>query len=123
MRDTQSAVTVEDIQIQIDDAREMVRGADALERLFENADFNLVVKQGYFQEEPARLVEMKATPAMSSEANQAAIIKQIDGIGALQQYFTARFLTGDMARDAIRDGEMAIDEMDVPSLFDRKGAH
>lgn len=123
MRDTQSAVTVEDIQIQIDDAREMVRGADALERLFENADFNLVVKQGYFQEEPARLVEMKATPAMSSEANQAAIIKQIDGIGALQQYFNARFLTGDMARDAIRDGEMAIDEMDVPSQFDRQGAH
>jgi len=111
MRDTQSEVTVQDIQIQMDDAREIIRSADALERLFENPDFKLVIKQGYFKEEPARLVEMKATPAMSGEATQSAIIKQIDGIGALQQYFNARFLTGEMARDAIRDGELQIDEI------------
>lgn len=107
----QSEVTIEDIQIQLEDARELILEADALQRLFDNPDFKLVIKEGYFKDEPARLVEMKATPAMSNEATQVAIMKQLDGIGALQQYFNARFMTADMARDAIRDGELQIDEM------------
>ena len=111
MREAQTEVTIEDIQIQLEDARTIIREADALERLFHNPDFNTVIRDGYFKNEPARLVEMKGTPAMSSEVNQQAIIKQMDGIGSLQQYFYARFLTGDMARDAIRDGELQIDEM------------
>tara|TARA_B110000285_G_scaffold202411_1_gene237725 strand:+ start:2871 stop:3221 length:351 start_codon:yes stop_codon:yes gene_type:complete len=115
MREAQSDVTIEDINIQLEDARAIIREADALERLFNNPDFNMVIREGYFKNEPARLVEMKATPAMSSEASQTAILKQIDGIGALQQYFNARFLTGDMARDAIFDGEAQIDEISEES--------
>ena len=102
---------VRQIEIEIEQARELVKTRDALDRLMENPDFKEVILTGYFKDEPARLVELKAAPQMEAAQHQANIIKSMDGIGALQQYFNTIWHLGSNAESAIQDGHQAIDEI------------
>lgn len=78
---------------------------DALLRLFAHKDFKAVISEGYFKDEAVRLVEAKGNPMMADEADQAAILKDIDGIGSLRCYFHATKHAGDMAEKALEDEE------------------
>ena len=102
---------VHNIELSIEQARSFVKAADALNRLFANPDFVDIIKVGYFKDEPARLVEMKASPQMAHETHQANIIKSIDGIGALQQYFNTIWAFGTTARETIESGEAMLAEL------------
>lgn len=104
-------VTIEQIELELETAREFAKKGDALERLLANADFNAIISEGYFKEHAYQLVELKAAPSRKGEAEQAAIIKSIDGIGELQQYFNAIRAMADNARAAIDQGNAAIDEI------------
>lgn len=103
---------IQQIQLDIEDARRLVEDAQALDRLFENKDFKRVIKEGYFKEEPARLAEIKAAPQMRGEQYQTAIIKEIDGIGCLQQYFNKIWALADQARRSIESGEEEIEAIE-----------
>lgn len=59
---------------------------NALERLFNNRDFKNIVLKGYLEQEAVRLVHLKAAPAMDSPAKQAAVVRDIDAIGAFSGY-------------------------------------
>lgn len=106
-----SSVTAEEIQVSIDDAREAVADRDALLRLKDNADFKKLFLDGLFKEEPARLVELKAAPNMQGENNQAHMLKAIDSIGFLHQYFNRIIQLGYTAEEAIKQGELALEEL------------
>lgn len=68
-------------------AKEIKALGAALERLSSNSDFKKVVKTGYFEQEAVRLVHLKGAPHMTSLDSQASIVKQIDAIACLAQYF------------------------------------
>lgn len=104
--------TVEDIHLDISDAQAKVRKADALERLHNNADFKAIVLEGYFKEQAAGLVAMRAHPAMQNEREQANLLRGIDAIGEVQQYFSGIFQQGNMAAEAIRSAEHELEEME-----------
>lgn len=109
---------VQQIELSIEHAREMIKTGDALNRLMQNVDFKNVITEGYFKDEPARLVELKAAPAMSDEKYQNDIIRSIDGIGSLQQYFNTIWAMAANSERAIEAGEeelMAITVGDADS--------
>lgn len=66
-----------------------------LTRLESNRDFKKLIADGYLKDEAVRLVHLKADPSMQTPDRQAAIDRDISGIGALLQYFrTVDFMAG-----------------------------
>ena len=104
---------IQDIELNIEQARAFVKANDALNRLMENPDFKEVIREGYFKDEAVRLVELKAAPQMGSEESQQYILKALDGIGSLQQYFNTIWHLGEQAKVAIDDGNEQLANMDA----------
>lgn len=77
----------------------------ALTRLQLNPDFKTIIVAGYFRDEAVRLVHLKADPAMQTPAGQASIIRQMDSIGNLSDYFNTVRKEGEMANKTITDAE------------------
>ena len=101
----------EEIEIDIEAAKELVQKGDALDRLTNSADFRNIISQGYFQEEAVRLVHLKSSAAMKNEDMQKAVITSIDAIGNLAQYFAKIMSQAEMARSSIEDSHELLTEM------------
>lgn len=71
----------------IKEAKKVVELSEALTRLASNRDFRKVIEEGYFEKEAIRLVHLKADPNMQTGEYQAKIVKDIDAIGSLSQFF------------------------------------
>lgn len=96
---------------QIKDARPQLDLAAALERLRVNPDFKKLVVEGYLKNEAVRLVHLKADPNMSAPQHQAAIVRDIDSIGALAQFFATVDAVGRRAERAIAEAEQMREEI------------
>ena len=103
--------TVQSIEASIKQAKPAIELAKALERLESNKDFKTVIGEGYLEKEAVRLVHLKANPAMQTVAHQAAVMLQIDGIGALLQYFRTVNQLAAMAAHSIEQDELALEEL------------
>jgi len=93
------------IKVNISDAKHMVKLAAALEKLKKNENFRLLIEQGYFIEEAARLVAAKSNIAMQSTEQQRFLDSGIMGLGSLQQFFIKIDQMGDRAKDSIEADE------------------
>lgn len=89
----------------IADNTKAVELAKALERLESNRDFRKIIADGYFTAEAVRLVHLKADPAMQTPTAQASIIRQMDSIGNLADYFNTIRQNGAMSANTIADCE------------------
>lgn len=88
-------------------AKLRIDAGNSLERLRSNRDFNKLIVEGYLKDEAIRLVHAKADPALQSASAQAAILRDIDAIGALEQFFTTIYQQARIAGKQMLD----IDEM------------
>lgn len=104
------------IETQLREAKKHVELDEALERLFSNRDFKKIIKDGYFREEAVRLVHLKAEPQMQTPERQAAIVRSIDAIGELSDYFKVLKHNADNARKEITDGETSLEELAAEEL-------
>ena len=102
---------VQEIQIDITEAQNKMKDADALDRLHKNPDFKKIILEGYFQQQAAGLVAMRAHPAMQAETQQANLLRSIDAVGELQQFFSGIFQQGNTAKEAITQSEIELAEM------------
>lgn len=102
---------LQDIEENIKEARKIVEFGTSLERLRNNKDFKTVILEGYFKAEAIRLVHLKADPSMATAERQTSIIKQMDAIGALAEYFQVVYHQAGLARKAIDYGEEAMSEI------------
>ena len=84
----------------------------AIDRLQNNRDFKKVIGESYFEKEPIRLVMLKADSNMQTEALQSGIVKQMDAIGSLMQYFRAT-----QQRSAMAERSIAADEETISDLI------
>lgn len=82
-------------------SKEIVELGASLERLLSNRDFRTVVQEGYFKQEAIRLVHLRSDPAMQTPERQDDIVKQIDAIAGLSQYFTVLGQQAHMAKRSI----------------------
>ena len=102
---------IQDIELNIKQAKVLVDTGNALERLRNNHDFKEIINKGYFEQEAIRLVHLKGDPSMQTAEYQDSIIKQMDAIGALNQYFNTVFHRASLAEKAIASDEEARDEL------------
>jgi hypothetical protein len=108
--------TIQALESSIKRAKELVDCGSALERLRTNRDFKKIVVDGYFAEEAIRLVHLKADPAMQSEGSQASIIRQMDAIGSLSDYFRTVDMAANQARRSIQGDEETLEELHAEAI-------
>lgn len=102
---------IQDIELNIEQAKVLMDTGNALDRLRNNSDFKTVIKKGYFEQESIRLVHLKSDPSMQTVDAQASIVRQMDAIGALNQYFQVVYHRSALAEKAIASDEEARDEL------------
>ena len=100
------------LEINIQEAKEALKKFQALERLQKNPDFTLIIDQGYLEEEASRAVWAKAEPEAQ---RRPEIIQNLDNIitaiGYLRQYFRTIYQNGYQAEKIITDSEQTRDEL------------
>jgi hypothetical protein len=106
-----TAEQIQAIEQNIADAKAHLHLGEALLRLEKNADFKAVISSGYLREQAIRLVLLKADPAMQTPDKQASIVRQIDAIGELHDYFRGLRYNVDAAKKAIASAEEVIDDL------------
>lgn len=102
---------IQAIELSMKRGQSLVDQGNALERLKTNKDFKKVILESYFEQEAIRLVHLKADPSMQTAEKQASIIKQMDAIGAVTQYFQTVLTLANMARKAMAADEEMRDEL------------
>jgi len=100
-----NAQLVESLDRNIKEAKKIVDLAESLTRLGANRDFRRVIEDGYFEKEAVRLVHLKADPNMQSAERQAQIVKDLDAIGSLSQFFTTIKQKASIASKAVQADE------------------
>lgn len=108
-----SATEAHNIQIDIDLAKARIKRRDHLIRLMSNRDFKAVILEGYFKEEAIRLVEYKAAPSAQTVEGQEGIIRSIDSIGQLKQFFNAVWVLGDQMERSVEANEEELSAMEM----------
>ena len=103
--------TLETIELNIRAATKTVELGKSLDCLKRNKDFKSLILDAYFEKEAIRLVTLKGDPNMQGSDNQEALLKQMDAIGGLRQYFSATFQLARMAEKALVDDENTRDEV------------
>ena len=102
---------IEQIEISMGKAKKDINLMKALDRLGSNPDFKEVILDGYFCEEAQRLVMLKSHPSTQDAESQLSIIRGIDSIGILRQFFLARIQEGRLAEKAIEEDEETIEDL------------
>jgi|DEB19_MinimDraft_2_1074335.scaffolds.fasta_scaffold00372_6 hypothetical protein len=96
----------EELELGIEKAKADKALADALIRLNQNADFNLLIIEGYLQKEAIRLVHEKVSSLKPDEVNRA-----IDSISFLNQYLHSVLAQGALAVNDILDSQNELDKL------------
>lgn len=109
---------IEQIEISIEEAKNLVEESKSLDRLTNNKDFKKLILDKYFKEEASRLVLLKADAEMQGEKEQRDIIRQIDAIGSLRIYFQTIKQLGQMAENSIASDEATREELLAEQLND-----
>lgn len=102
---------IKEIEIGKKDAQKLVDAASSVDKLMKNRDFNRVILEGYFKEEPVRLTGLLADPEFQSPEAQKEIIDSLRSISLLRQYLNTRAFIGDQAKAAIDDMDNVIEEL------------
>lgn len=111
-----SQSAIEEIELNIKEAKKLVDLGKSLDRLHSNRDFKRVIGEGFFKDEAVRLVHLKSDPAMQDADHQEAVTKQMDAIGGLVHYFRMVQHQSMLAAKAIEADEETRDELMAEEL-------
>jgi len=103
----------EDLRIEEEQAKELIKYRDALMRLQQNKDFKLIMSEGYFKNEASRLVLLRADPSIQEDPK---IVRSIDdkiiAVGELRQYFITTLARGHQAEESLKEAREAFKDME-----------
>ena len=97
-------LTVEELHQRREELKEFSARAEALTRLQNNADFKLVITDGYMEDEAIRLVHLLGDARFNSDDKKAAYREDFQermiGVARLSEYFRSIFqLSGQAQRE------------------------
>ena len=97
-------LTVEELRQRREELKEFSARAEALTRLQNNADFKLVITDGYMEDEAIRLVHLLGDARFNSDDKKAAYREDFQermiGVARLSEYFRSIFqLSGQAQRE------------------------
>jgi len=100
---------LEEVEIQIKMAKEMIALRDSYFQLSKNKHFKDVIEKAYFKEEAARLVMAKS--ANLDAESMGRIDNMIMGVGALANFFEMVVRRGNEMEQALEDHESTREEI------------
>lgn len=101
---------ISQLEISIEQARNMVALRDAVVKLSTNREFKKVFIEDYFKAEAIRLVDLSADPIIT-EDQKADVLVSMHGISVLKQYLRRLTQMGDIAEQEIKDAREEIDHI------------
>ncbi len=113
---------IQEVELEMAAAKSLIEDGEALNRLTKNADFNRIIRKGYFEGEASRIVLLKAEAAMEGPEKQQRCDDTIVGIGQLYQYLRATHMKAEQARAALGDYDESLQELHKANLEDEGGA-
>ena len=102
---------IQQLELEIEEAKKAVALRDALIKLESNSEFNEIILEAYLREHAINLVHAKGDFALQKEDQQRRIIQDIDAIGSLRTFLVSIKQQGNMAEQAILEAEEARVEM------------
>jgi len=93
------------VELNIEHARQGVKFGEALDRLMKNRDFQKVILDGFLREEAVRLVHLKADPAMYTPEDQRDIDAQITAIGMFGAWLRRQRKEAETAQKELLDNQ------------------
>ena len=102
---TETQQQIEQVEMSMEEAKRIIETGDAIKRLYDNEDFKKVILDGYFKDEAARVVGLRADANMMGENEQKMIDTIITSIGGLRQYFLARMRMAESAKMALEQDQ------------------
>lgn len=107
---------IEEIEISIKQAKAFYERGQALARLENNRDFQMLITECFMRDEPVRLVHMKSSPSEQSPEQQASILAQMNAIGGLSGFFRAVAHQAMLAEKSMEEAEGLLEEMAAEDL-------
>jgi hypothetical protein len=97
--------TLDQIEIELEEAKKKVKDMEAMDRLKQNKDFKDIFMEGYFKDAASHLVLLKALPEMQEEQHQVSIVKRMDAIGHLREHIRGIYQMGRAAKNSLNEME------------------
>ncbi len=91
------------LEVEIDQAKEMISLNDELQKLFNYGPFKTIIDEGFFKDEAIRLVALKMDPEFRGAEKQEAVDRAMYAIGGLRAYFHRIFRVSEMAKEAMEE--------------------
>lgn len=101
---------IEQIEISIEHARELVERKNLAIQLADVPAFKKLILEGYFKDEAARLAHLLSDPSLPKE-HREFVANDINGPGALKRYMQTIVRMGEQAERDIADAELELDEL------------
>lgn len=102
---------MQEVEISIETARKIIRKGELIEKLEKDPLFVELITEGYFRDEAARLVMLKADKNFASEKQQQTLDNSILGISVLGEYLRTQKLLASMAQDSLEADENTLVEL------------
>ena len=77
---------------------------EALSRLHDNPDFQKVILEGYFKDEPIRITSLLATDYVRREGVRPVLMEKLVAISSLEDYFQTIIQLGNVPNDEEDEG-------------------
>lgn len=94
---------IEHLEVEIDQAKDMISLNDDLVQLQEDPRFIRVITKGFFEQEAIRLVMLQSDPEMQKPERKEALVAAMNAVSGLNQYFVRVNRVGEMAKEALDD--------------------
>lgn len=100
---------IQEIELTIEHAKEIVERGESARRLASNSDFKKLVLDGYFVNEAARLALLHSDPSINEEIREK-VLRDLNGPGAFKRYLSTIIQMGDQAIRELPELQEALDE-------------
>lgn len=105
----QTEQQLEEIEVNIAEARLAVQDRDDLLSLMQDKRFKRLIEERYFSEEPRRLVMLKAAGLRDEQLDR--VDRLMFGVSALDQFFRQIIANGNQMEQAIQDDQQTREEL------------
>ncbi|SUA63326.1 Uncharacterised protein [Oligella urethralis] len=112
-----SSSDLQEIELTIDRAKEMIKDGEAVERLLRNRDFKRLVVDGYFKDEAVRLAFLKSErQVLTDEKLEKIVDSNLKSIGFFKQYLEFISHQALQAKAALKENEELREELLTETL-------
>lgn len=94
---------VKQIEVTIEQCKEVVERGKSLERLLNNPDFNSLIMKDYMERESHRLTLLLADPACESAQGRENVMRDLSAIAQLNAFFRTVRTAADVGERSLKE--------------------